>query len=79
MGIAYRIECYSTERITEDSLRSRLGVDKLDNENYTIEIENYDKIHFREQSSNDTSRVALAKVIEIALLHNDAVVITKDY
>lgn len=73
----YRIECYSTERISEELLRKELDVASLDNEHYTVEISDYEKMYFRDHSSNEISRIAFAKLIEVALLNNDAVVISK--
>jgi hypothetical protein len=73
----YRIECYSTEGVTEELLRTALDIAALDNEHYTIEISDYEKIYFRDHSSIEISRVAFAKLVEVALLNNDAIVISK--
>jgi hypothetical protein len=75
MGYEYEIECYSTERITDEELRSRLGVDQLDNREFTIQVKDSDKIYFCSHLRSDASRIAFAKLLEMALASNDAVVV----
>jgi hypothetical protein len=77
MESGYKIECYSTENVSEDVLKKSLGVDSLDNANFAIEIRDYDYIYFHDHKRNDTSCIAFAKLIELALSWNDAIVISR--
>jgi hypothetical protein len=75
MGFEYEIECYSTERITDEELRAKLGGGEVDNREFTVQIKDFDKIYFCAHVQNNTSRIAFSKIIEIALSNNDAVVV----
>ena len=76
MSYEYQIEHYGALPIAENELAKLLGVELLENIEFTVKFVNPTIVYFASTHS-EYSRIAFAKTIEFILKISDSVVITE--